>query len=121
MYLAMHLPMFGTAKIDSRPIECPKCPKGKERGVSNWVEVPIDDCFPGQQFTCAECGTVVTVNWGLEEPDHLSTWLSSEHCPHRLCKIKYAELRVEMGWDKLTPVNFKSANPTIPAATTPDV
>ena len=49
--------------------------------------------------TCKPCGKVIYINWGLEEPNHLSTWLSSEQCPHRLCVIKYAQLRQSMGWN----------------------
>lgn len=93
MYLAMHVPMFGSMNVDSKPIECPTCPRGVSKGASDWQERNISTCDHSDAFTCNRCGTVVTVMWGLEEPDHLSTWQNSEHCPHRLCRIKYAELQ----------------------------
>jgi hypothetical protein len=96
MYLAIHVPMFGTAHIDSRPIECPTCPRGKEHGISDWEERDITRCNPGDELVCKRCGTKVYINWGLAEPDHFSTWLSSEHCPHRLCRLKYQQLLAQL-------------------------
>lgn len=97
MYLAIHVPMFGSTTVDSKPIECPHCPKKGEHGANDWVDagvVPgVTPCNPGDKYTCARCGTVVTINWGLVEPDHLSTWLNSEYCPHRLCRRMVEQLR----------------------------
>lgn len=98
MYLAFHYPFFGSATVDAHPLECPRCPRGVAHGTNDWKDADIAVCNPGDHFTCNRCGQDVIINWGLAEPDHLSTWLSSEHCPHRLCKIKYAELCAQMGW-----------------------
>jgi hypothetical protein len=98
MYLAIHVPMFGTPNIDSKPIECPTCPRGIQFGVNDWEPQDITICNPGDKFTCTKCGTVVTINWGLVEPDHLSSWMNSEHCPHRLCRIKYEEWKRAKGF-----------------------
>jgi DNA-directed RNA polymerase subunit RPC12/RpoP len=92
MYLAIHVPMFGSPNIETKPIECPYCPRGKELGTNDWEEKDITTCNPGDEFVCKKCGKKVFINWGLEEPDHLSNWLNSEYCPHRLCRIKYKEL-----------------------------
>ena len=100
MMLYMHMPMFGTPHIDSKPIECPHCPRGKESGENNWVDIDLTECDPGDQLTCKKCGNTVYINWGLVEPDHLSSWLNSEYCPHRICKLKFAELCKEKGWNK---------------------
>lgn len=96
MYVAFHMPMFGSLSIDSKPLECPTCPRHKEHGANDWLDADITTCSAGDKFTCARCGTAVTVMWGLDEPDHLSNWLNGEYCPHRLCKIKYAALLAEM-------------------------
>ena len=96
MFLAIHVPMFGTPHIDSHRIDCPVCPRGAEHGVNDWQPESIESCSPGDQFTCARCGAVVTILWGLTEPDHLSNWMNSEHCPHRLCVLKYAELKTKL-------------------------
>jgi len=108
MYLAIHAPMFGTANVDSKPLECPRCPRGKQMGENNWRPAGlfgfvlrlkwyeawyIRDCYPGQRFICKKCGKPMFINWGLVEPDHLSTWVNSEHCPHRLCRLKYRQLK----------------------------
>lgn len=93
MHLAIHTPMFGTANVESRVINCPSC--GPSVDGADWEDAPIDDCYPGQQFKCKKCGNVVFVNWGLVEPDHLSTWISFEHCPHRLCRLKTITARAE--------------------------
>ena len=98
MYVAFHSPMFGTAHVDSHPLECPFCPRGKEKGQNDWEARNINVCNPGDVYTCLQCGRSVTINWGLVEPDHLSNWVNSEYCPHRLCKIKYQELCLERGW-----------------------
>jgi hypothetical protein len=94
MFLAVHVPMFGSPNVDAIQIYCPRCPKA----TNDWVDVPIETCSPGDRFACARCGHQVMMNWGLVEPDHLSIWLSSEHCLHRLCRIKYAELVEANGW-----------------------
>lgn len=96
MYLAFHYPFFGSATVDAHAINCLHC------GANDWQDRDITTCNPGDTFTCNRCGSTVYVNWGIDEPDHLSNWISSEHCPHRLCKLKYAELRVVMGWDDKT-------------------
>ena len=93
MHLSVHVPMFGSPNIESKPIVCP-C------RANNWAEIPIKECSPGQILVCLACGKSVTINWGLVEPDHLSNWINSEHCPHRLCRIKYAELQREKGWTR---------------------
>lgn len=100
MYLAIHSPMFGTANIDSHQIECPFCPRGKEQGINEWEDIDITSCNPGDKLVCKRCGKAVYINWGLAEPDHLSTWLNSEYCPHHLCKLKYAELVEELKKEK---------------------
>jgi hypothetical protein len=98
MQLFIHVPMFATAHVDSQRIECPYCPRGKEFGTNDWQERDISTCNPFDEFICNRCGKSVFINWGLVEPDHLSTWMNSEHCPHRLCRLKYAELCRENGW-----------------------
>ena len=50
----------------------------------------IESCDPGQPLECAKCGKVVEINWGLMEPDHLSTWMNPEHCPHHICQYVYS-------------------------------
>lgn len=95
MYLAFHYPFFGSSTVDAHQIHCPNCPPGNNA----WVERDISTCDPGDIFTCAQCGKEIIINWGLYEPDHLSNWLSSEHCPHSYCKLKYAQLKEEMGWE----------------------
>ena len=95
MKLYIHVPMFGTPHIDSKPIECSYCPRGKEMGQNDWADVGITVCNPGMQLTCLKCGHIVIINWGLVEPDHLSTWLNGEYCPHRLCKLKAIEGRMQ--------------------------
>jgi DNA-directed RNA polymerase subunit RPC12/RpoP len=87
MYLIIHTPLFGASSVEAKPIECPTCPRGAEHGVNDWVEQSIATCDPGDRFTCARCGVQVIINWGLVEPDHLSTWKNSEHCSHRLCVL----------------------------------
>jgi DNA-directed RNA polymerase subunit RPC12/RpoP len=84
--------MFGSKNVESQPIECPKCPRGLQMGANDWEDAPVDECYPGQKFKCKRCGTEVTINWGLVEPDHLSTWVNSEYCPHRMCKVLYERL-----------------------------
>jgi hypothetical protein len=96
MFLAIHVPMFGTANIESKPIECPTCKRGISSGTNNWREVDVTACEPGMVLTCAECGGTARINWGLVEPDHLSTWINSEHCPHRLCREKYQQLKATL-------------------------
>ena len=86
MKLAIHTPLFGCPTVESHALQCPKCPATVTG--AEWFDAPIDDCFPGQEFRCETCGTTAYVNWGLVEPDHLSTWLNPEHCPHRLCHLK---------------------------------
>lgn len=92
MFLAFHYPFFGSATVDAHVIVCPQC------GANDWRDREIATCNPGDELKCNQCGKMVFINWGLVEPDHLSTWLSSEHCPHRLCKLKYAELCQQQCW-----------------------
>ena len=92
MFVAFHYPFFGSPTVDAHQIKC-------ECGANNWKEKDITTCDPGDEFECAECGKKIWINWGLVEPDHLSGWISSEHCPHRLCRLKYQQLRREMGWN----------------------
>jgi hypothetical protein len=33
---------------------------------------------------------VIVINWGLEEPDHLSSAANLELCPHHICKYVYS-------------------------------
>ena len=87
MYLAVHTPLFGSKSVESQPIECPKCQRGKVMGQNDWEDAPIDECSPRQKFKCKHCGTEVKINLGLIEPDHLSTWVNSEYCPHRFCRL----------------------------------
>ena len=94
MFVAFHYPFFGSSTVDAQQMQCPDC------GANNWIERDITQCNPGDEYTCAECHKSVFINWGLVEPDHLSGWINSEHCPHRLCKIKYAQLREQMGWNQ---------------------
>lgn len=98
MYLAIHSPMFGTVHIDAQAIECPTCPRGTSLGASDWRDVDIATLSDGSSLTCNRCGSTVMINWPIEEPDHLSTWLNSEYCPHRLCKIKLEQLKAEKAW-----------------------
>jgi hypothetical protein len=93
MYLAIHVPMFGSPNIEAKLIECPTCPRGVEHGANDWDDVDISQCSPGDCFKCSVCGTIVTANWGLVEPDHLSNWKNSEHCPHRLCRLLAEKLQ----------------------------
>ncbi len=92
MHLEVHTPMFGSKNIEGKPTECPVCPRGLSLGANDWEDKDISVCNPGDTFKCNRCGTVVTVNWGLVEPDHLSTWKNSECCPHRLCQRKREDL-----------------------------
>ena len=108
MYLAIHTPLFGSATVDAMPIECPHCPRAKEHGMCDWRPAGIAGwllhrfawfqkyatrrCNPGDHWVCNRCGRRVTINWGLEEPDHLSGWKNSEYCPHRLCRTMKAKL-----------------------------
>jgi transcription elongation factor Elf1 len=94
MFISVHVPMFGSANIDSKPINCPYCPPG----TNDWQQCSLEVCNPGDKLQCSRCGKEVTINWGLTEPDHLSAWLNSEHCPHHLCEIKYKELKAKEGW-----------------------
>lgn len=94
MYVSFHLPMFGTPHVDAKPMECPVCPRGESMGANDWKERDISTCNPGDKYECVRCGTVVEVMWGLDEPDHLSNWMNSEYCPHRLCKLKFTELNL---------------------------
>lgn len=118
MYLAFHMPMFGTLNIDSKPVECPTCPRLVSLPVSDWQDKDISTCNPGDQFTCNRCGTVVTVMWGLDEPDHLSTWMNAEYCPHRICRLKYAELVRQKGWTDAKEQTVKQEHETLPAEAT---
>lgn len=93
MYLAMHLPYFGASTVESTAIVCPTC------GRNDWQDIDLSYCNPGDKLACNQCSHCSFVTWGLVEPDHWSTWLSSEHCPHRLCQLKYRELRAASGWD----------------------
>lgn len=95
MFVAFHYPFFGSATVDAHQLVCPRC------NSNDWKDRDISSCNPGDEFQCARCGKIVWINWGLEEPDHTSTWLSSEHCPHWLCQSKYAELREAMGWTRM--------------------
>jgi hypothetical protein len=65
MKLYIHVPMFGTVHVDSKPLECPFCPRGKEMGENNWAEQDIAECNPGDKITCMKCGRTVIINWGL--------------------------------------------------------
>lgn len=94
MFLAFHYPFFGSSTVDAHTVSCPSC------GANDWQDKDVTVCNPGDKFICNRCNQEMMINWGLVEPDHLSNWWSSEHCPHRLCKIKYQELRIQMGWDK---------------------
>jgi hypothetical protein len=115
MYLAFHMPMFGTPNVDSKPIECPTCPRTVSFGANDWQDKDISTCNPGDQFVCNRCGTVVTVMWGLEEPDHLSTWMNAERCPHRLCRIKFTELKATKGWSNEEEQSLKQEHGPLPA------
>jgi len=99
MYLAIHSPMFGTAHIDAKAIECPRFPRGVSLGENNWEQEDIATLNAGSHLTCQRCGNSVEILWPIEEPDHVSTWLNSEFCPHRLCKLKLAQLQKEKGWE----------------------
>lgn len=92
MYVAIHVPFFGSSTVDAIQIRCPQC------NANNWIERDISTCNPGDEYICSDCSKKIWINWGLVEPDHLSTWLSSEHCPHNLCILKYKQLKEEMGW-----------------------
>lgn len=48
------------------------------------------NCYPGQKLECVNCGKVITMNWGLDEPDHLSNWINPACCPHRICQHIYS-------------------------------
>lgn len=96
--LVAHYPMFGSATVDAHIIKCPTCPE-TSLGVSDWQDRDISQCNPGDEYVCNVCKTKVIINWGMVEPDHLSTWISSEHCQHRLCKIKYKEMKDKLGWN----------------------
>lgn len=100
MYLAIHTPLFGYKQVESNAVYCPVCPRGVSLGVSDWIDQPIETCNPGDKFTCARCGHSIFINWGLEEPDHLSHWLNSEMCPHRLCQLKKEKFYQETGLTK---------------------
>jgi DNA-directed RNA polymerase subunit RPC12/RpoP len=94
MFVAFHYPFFGSSTVDAQQMRCPQC------GANDWRDRDTTTCNPGDEFECAKCGKKVYINWGLVEPDHLSGWISSEYCPHRLCRTKYAQLREERGWNK---------------------
>ena len=92
--MMFHTPFFGSATVDAQTMTCPQC------GGNDWKERDISTCNPGDVYECAKCDKRIFINWGLEEPDHLSTWINSEHCPHRLCKMKYEDLSVARGWSQ---------------------
>lgn len=96
MFLAIHVPMFGSVNIESKPINCPYC----SSGMNDWKDAPISTCSPGDRFTCTKCERDAIINWGLCEPDHLSTYINSEYCSHPLCIAKYAELLSLKGWNE---------------------
>lgn len=79
--------MFGTVNVDSHAVECPKC----QGIVNDWEEFDITTADKGTKFTCNKCKTQVEIFWGIDEPDHVSTWHYPEKCPHRLCQLKYQE------------------------------
>lgn len=85
MHLAIHTPMFGADGVESHAINCPKC--GTSVSGADLEDAPIEECNAGQEFKC-KCGQSLFINWGLVEPDHLSKWISFEHCHHWLCRVK---------------------------------
>jgi hypothetical protein len=93
MILAIHVPMFGTAHTDARSLIC-AC------GANDWDwrGDPVAQLVPGQPLTCLRCGKISKVMWGTEEPDHVSTWINGEYCPHYLCKSLAAKLRQQKGY-----------------------
>lgn len=91
--LFIHVPFFGSATVDSKPILCARC--GKNKWVWEKGDVANSD---GNEGIVCECGHASWINWPVLEPDHISTWLNSEYCPHRLCRIKYQELCRDMEW-----------------------
>ena len=94
MILSIHVPMFGTQHTDAVALVC-KC------GANDWdwTGGAVDTLNPNQKLRCLRCGNESTVLWGLEEPDHVSTWLNGEYCPHRLCKLLAEQLRESEGWN----------------------
>ena len=96
MILYIHVPMFGSPNIEAKPLVCSACGR-KDDWVYDGPDVKTLD--PGEVFICG-CGTRHIVNWGLEEPDHLSTWINAEYCPHRLCRIKWKELCESKGYQR---------------------
>lgn len=93
MHLEIHTPYFGVSTVEGKPIECPACPRGLSLGANDWKDRTIETCSPGETFECNRCGTVVIINWGLLEPDHLSHSKSFETCTHRLCMLLAEKLR----------------------------
>jgi len=91
--LFIHVPMFGSVNVDSKPIVCAHCKKNDWI----WQKASVVNSDGNERILCM-CGQPSWINWPLLEPDHISTWLNSEYCPHRLCRIKYAELCKEMSW-----------------------
>lgn len=97
MALFIHVPMFGSVNVDSKIVTCPHC------GNNSWdwpADLPISGCEAMKEIRCAICHKSAYLLWGLDEPDHLSTWWNAEYCPHRLCQIMYGELCEKMGWQK---------------------
>jgi DNA-directed RNA polymerase subunit RPC12/RpoP len=93
VYVAFHYPFFGSSTVDGYQLLCPDC------GANDWEQREIAVCNPGDEFKCQRCGKKVWINWGLVEPDHLSSWLNSEYCQHRVCRLKFSELGTKKGWD----------------------
>ena len=94
MILSFHTPLFGTTHTDGQLLICPRCGAGDW----DWHGGPIGTANPGDRIKCLRCGKDVIVNWGLVEPDHISTWIDGEYCPHRLCQAMYKKLKVKNGW-----------------------
>lgn len=93
MILSIHVPMFGTEHTEARALVC-KC------GTNDWEwnAGVIGPLAMGQKLKCLACGNISVATWGLDEPDHISTWLNGEYCPHRLCALRYEKLRNKKGW-----------------------
>jgi hypothetical protein len=92
--LFIHVPMFGSVNVDSKPIVCARC--GQNKWL--WDKGPAVNSDGNEEIACADCGQTNLIFWPVLEPDHISTWLNSEYCPHSLCRIKYAALCREMEW-----------------------